>query len=383
MDNRMKVAIFAPYDTGTGYSKIASEMILSLDSVGIDVVPRSVRMTNTDGEVSERIKELEKNSLLDVDVVIQYNLPSEFCYKGGVLNVGAFAYETSGFPNTTWKHSLRMMDLVICPCNYQRSVVIKEIGQDFLNKTAVIPSSYDTDLFDKEYKIFDFGVPKNCTKFYTIAELGRRKNIAGLIAAYYSEFSSDDNVLLVIKTHSSSRDSSAYDSISKIIQELKVGISRFATNDRYPKIALITEYMSDNEIMSIHKSCDVFVTASHGESWCIPASDALGCGNLVIAPKTGAFKDYIIGNNGILVDGQESSAFGVNSIPGLYSADETWFNVNIKELGKTMRSVYINKDSITQETKENIKNYAKEHFSRKVVGNKLKTVLLNHLNEHA
>ena len=37
-------------------------------------------------------------------------------------------------------------------------------------------------------------------------------------------------------------------------------------------------YISEEDIYSIHSSCDCFVMPSYGEAWCIPAFDAMGFG---------------------------------------------------------------------------------------------------------
>jgi glycosyltransferase involved in cell wall biosynthesis len=371
----MKVVVAGPYADGTGYAKACIENIMALDSVGVEVVPRSVKMTNTSGEVPERIKELEKNDLLNVDVVFNYNLPSEFIYKGGVKNVGSFAYETSGFPNTNWMHHIELMDKIIVPCNHQKAVLLT---QNLDLHVDVIPHCVDTAKFSKKYKTFAFDLPKNTIKFYTIAEFGRRKNIPALLLAYYSAFTSDDNVVLVIKTHMPNRNgASTLSAVKNIIDDLKHGMGRFTNQDRYPKVIIQTEYMTDDEINSLHKSCDIFVTASHGEAWCLPAIDALGFGNPVIAPKHGAFKDYIYQNGGVLVDGVESPVFGVDGGPaGLYTADEDWFNVTINSLANAMVRVAIDKNVwLSDENRNKRSRDACLHYSRENVGACLKIAL--------
>jgi glycosyltransferase involved in cell wall biosynthesis len=373
----MKVAFLAPYRDGTGYSKAAIENILALDSVGVEVVPRSIKMTNTTGEVPARIKELEKGDLLNVDVVYQYNLPSEFVYKGGVKNVGSYDYETDSFPNSDWIHQLSMMDQVIVSCNHQKEAIANQ-SSAVEAKTVVIPHPVDTAKFKKDYPLIDFGLPKDTLKFYTIAEFGRRKNIPALLLAYFSRFSSDDNVALILKTHMPNRDRTAASKMVKeIIEDLKDGMGRFSSPDRYPKVILQTGYMTDDEINSLHMSCNVFVTASHGEAWCLPAIDALGFGNQVIAPNHGAFKDYVRhASDGFLISGTESPVFGVTGAPkGLYTADENWYNVSINQLGGAMER--FNSDNELwgldkrRERFLNIDLYC----SREVVGDKLRKAL--------
>jgi glycosyltransferase involved in cell wall biosynthesis len=374
----MKIVVCAPYRDGTGYAKAAIENILALDSAGIEVVPRSIKMTNTTGEVPSRIDELEKKDLLGVDVLYQYNLPSEFVYKGGVKNVGRYDYETDSFSNSDWIHQLGMMDQVIVSCEHQKTAISNQ-SSDVESKTIVVPHSVDMKKFSDDHKTIDFGLPKDTIKFYTIAEFGRRKNIPALLLAYFSRFSSDDNVALIIKTHMPNRNqAAASEAIRGIIDDLKQGMGRFASLDRYPKVVLQTGYMTDDEINSIHNSCDAFVTASHGEAWCLPAIDALGFGNTVIAPNHSAFKDYISNNSaGILVGGVESPVFGVSGAPaGLYTSDENWYNVSVNDLGSAMERFANHADKWNSDTNRRARYHSIDMYcSREVVGFRLKKVL--------
>jgi glycosyltransferase involved in cell wall biosynthesis len=352
--------------------------MLALDTVGFTVVPRSVKMTNTTGEVPDRIKELEQNDLNGVDIVIQHNLPSEFTYKGGVRNVGIFNYETTGFPNTNWRHHLNIMDDIVVSCNFQKAVVHHQCGPELNNRVHVINHPVDVSKFTKSYDKLDFGLPKNCTKFYTIAEYGRRKNFPALFLAYFSAFTSNDNVVLVIKTHVPHRDAQiASNEVKGMIDDLRRGMNRFCGPEWYPKVILMTEYMTDDQISQLHNSCDVFVTASHGETPCLPAIDALGFGNPIIAPNYGGFKDYTY-DFGTLIDGSEAPVFGVNNAPpGLYSSSENWYNVKVNDFANAMKDYHdFNWDvDFSEAAKSDRSNYIKSNFSYQTIGNKFKNLL--------
>src|SRR5690606_26638759 len=106
--------------SNTGYDIAHIEHMLALDSVGVDVVARDVKMTNNTGEVPQKIKDFAKKDLNNVDAVIQLNLPDNFSYKSGVQNIGCFYYETNGLPNNNWREHLEWMDKVIVSCTQQK-----------------------------------------------------------------------------------------------------------------------------------------------------------------------------------------------------------------------------------------------------------------------
>lgn len=360
----MKVCVISCYKDGTGYSNAAIHNIMALDSVGVNVVPRSLKMTPTTGEVPKRVLELERNDLQGVDVVIQHNLPSEFSYKSGVVNVGIFDYETTGFPNTTWKYHLDIMDHIIVPCQFQKDVLVKNGISQY--KVSVVSHSVPKPTSTNK---IPFNKYDNAFKFYTIGEFNRRKNFVALIVAYSYAFTSDDNVLLVIKTNGSQ------ENVVNMIGEIRKDMRRFAGPDRYPNIIVSTDRVEDNKISELHNSCNVFVTASHGEAFCIPAFEAMYHGNPIIAPNNTAFKEYLTGNDNILVECSESMVVGVNNAPmGLYTCDENWYNVNIRSLANAMEKMYSVKNSL-QANRTNRINYIGENFSYPIIGARLKNVL--------
>ena len=50
----MKVLYLGYYRDGTGWAKAAQNYILALQSAGVDVVPRYVKLNDVDGEVPDR-----------------------------------------------------------------------------------------------------------------------------------------------------------------------------------------------------------------------------------------------------------------------------------------------------------------------------------------
>jgi glycosyltransferase involved in cell wall biosynthesis len=367
----MKVLLIGPYDQGTGYSNAIIEYTMALHEVGVDVVVRPVKMTSTNGEIPPLINDLVNKDLNNIDAVIQYNLPSEFVYKTGVKNIGGFAYETSGFPNTSWQEHISLMDSIMV-CSSSQLSSFKH------DKKFWIPIPVDSAKFSLQYPRINFNLPKNTTKFYTISEFGRRKNLTALLVAYLSEFTSDDNVVLIIKTHLPGRDSNAtLQVVENLVNEIKSGIGKFTLeSNRYPSIIIIPEYMSNEQICSLHQSCDVFVSASHGEAFCIPFVEAMGFGNACVAPRHTAFEDFqYIEDRELLVDCFQTPVIGVTNSPsGLYTSDELWFNVDLQNFKSALRNYHNNKKKFKAQTLSR-SQVVKVSFSRKRIGNAVKSLL--------
>ena len=71
----MKILYIGCYREGTGWGNSAIDYILSLDSAGVEVVCRPVKLNNRNPEIPNRILELEARDSSGCDICIQHTLP--------------------------------------------------------------------------------------------------------------------------------------------------------------------------------------------------------------------------------------------------------------------------------------------------------------------
>jgi len=371
----MKVCYVGPIFDGTGYSKAGLEYVKSLDRAGVDVVVRPVKMTPAT-IIDSEVKHLLEKDVRNVDAVIQHNLPSEFSYKKGVQNIGMFAYETDNLNNTGWKYHLLQMDDIVVFCEHQRKALENtyknkshELWDKIKDKIHLIPHTVDENKCDKQHSV-GVGMNPEGLKFYAIGEFNKRKNWPALLVAYYSAFSSKHNVELVVKTNNPGE-------FKNLSQDIKERLGRFEDKSKYPKIILIHDFLSDEEMVGLHQSADVYVSTSHAEAWNLPCSDAIMAGNPVIVPDYGAFKDYV-GNAGLKLGGMESVCFDAR-IGNLYSSNEHWFNASTKELKNALLSFYLDyhkdREWFSDKSADARKLEIKTKLNREKVGNQLKEII--------
>lgn len=390
----MRVLYISVYRDGTGYSHAAIETILACEKAGIDIVCRPISMSPMNGiDDARRIQHLENKSLNNVDVVIQHSLPHTFEYKRGVKNIGVFSWETTHFRNSTWTEHCNLMDEI-----WTSSIIAKQaiINSGVTKPVRIIPIPCNIDKYSNTSSPMLLPGKQNQTVFYTIGEYTRRKNIVGIIRSYFHAFTSDDNVVLVIKTSfPGMKDNVAQQQISQIVDDIKKSTHIYQNPRDYPPIIVITRRMSDDNIGQLHKSGTFFVSPSHGEAWCIPAMDALGYGNPVIASNWGSFPELFLDNakeyfdersttfrypgdvsGGYLIKGQLAPCFapdgGFNDI---YTGKEEWFEPDLCHLSSLLRRAY------NEHQSNNIKRLQKDavnrslRFSHHNVGNHIKYTL--------
>ena len=368
----MKVLYLAHYREGTGWSQAAIDYILAMDSAGIDVVPRPIKLNQNQISLPKRIAELEKKDSSGCDVCIQHTLPHYMEYSTKFKkNIALYATETSNFKDSGWARRINMMDEAWV-INNQMFHASKESGVEIPIK--VVPHATDFSKFERGYSKLDFPAANGNFIFYTIADLNKRKNLQAFIKAFHAEFDPSEPVSILIK--SSKYGLPAEETAMKIkdmCNHIKRGLRKFPDVNDYKEDLIVTDFISEEEICRIHRTCDCFVMPSYGEAWCIPAFDAMGFGNTPICTNIGGMSDFI-GDAGFLVEGMMEPVHGMSdTLPDLFTANESWCSVSVQGLMDCMRHAYENRDSLKSMKKTGLKRAY--DYSHKNIGNLIKDLL--------
>jgi len=369
----MKILYIGHYKESSGWANSAIDHILAIDSVGVPIVCRDIKLTNKDYSLPSRITELERNNLEDVTHCIQHVLPHHIL--GSSLfkkNIAYLEAETIHTKKNMWHSSLDLVDEVWVPND-----TLKENTEKFVkNKVSTIHHTFNTEKYKESYNSIDFGCHQSCFKFYFIGDVTNRKNIQSIIRSYYHTFSPRDNTLLVLKLN---KFNIGPEELDQQCQNMCVNIQRemrlYNDSMNYPAIRFITSPVTDEEIQSLHYSCDCFVSPSYGEAWSIPSFEAMCFGNTPICSNEGGPKTFIDPDNkwsGTLVDGvydicnQQDGAFN-----HIFTGSEFWFHPSEKKVSEAMRYYYNNRHK-----KDKTKSYMLgEKFNYNTVGNKIKESL--------
>ncbi len=337
----MKVLMIAPYRDGTGYGHAAIDNILAMDAAGIDIVPRPIKLNNHTANIPDRIVQLENKSTKGCSIVIQHTLPSMMEYSGHFkANIAMYCSETSNFRASRWPERLNAMDVAWVP-----STQMHDAARDSKVTIPIVKLPYPADMskFERSYK--PLKLPIDGFTFYTIAEMGKRKNLLAILQAFHSEFKPGEPVSLVIKTH---RYGVSPQECRKHIEAdcdtVKQWLRLHRKLEFYKKEIIITDFLTDDSVMRLHSTCDCFVLVSHGEAWSIPAFEAMALGKTPIVTNWGGFKEYMTQDTGWLVDCKEEQVFGItDNLPDLYTGRENWAIADVGHLRKCMREAYSNK----------------------------------------
>jgi glycosyltransferase involved in cell wall biosynthesis len=371
----MKILYIGHYKEGTGWSKAATDLILSMQTSGLDVVCRNIKLTGSKPTVDKRLLMLEQKPLKDIDICIQHVLPHHLVgTEKFKKNIAYFVGESSTIKYTNWFLYLLQMDEVWVPNKTIRNVCIQD-GLDE-KKIKVIPHAFDMSQYNKSGDQINFGPHNHKFKFYYICDLNDRKNLKSIIRCFNSEFHNYEPVTLVLKVKKFGNSPEQLKSyITKMCNEIKKELRIYADISQYNQELIISEDLQEREMAALHNSCDCFVGASHGEGWSIPAFDAMCYGNTPICSKDGGPREFIDENDlstGFLVNGVYSICNHSDAaFPDIFTGREEWFTPSESEIKRMMRYYYENRDKIDRDA--GLKQASK--FSYESVGQIIKDAL--------
>lgn len=364
-----KIAYISVYKDGTGYGNAAVSMIKALDSAGFDVVPIWITLNKFPFKQDSKIAELEKKNLNNVDVVIQQCLPDMFVRVEGVKNIGYFFWETDDFTGSGWKSGCELMDEIWVTTEAQKQACISSGIKESIIR--IIDQPKEIISVDEKLDFNSYGIAETF-KFYTISDYSNKKNVNALVHAFLTEFTVYDNVSFVIKSYMSGRlaeDSKNH--MKMMIQELKKQIGK--KQEVYPKIAIISHMISDEELAKLENGCDCFISASRGEGEGLPMVQAALRGKPVIASNISGISKNFINQTLLVKNTVKKKVFGMNS-GHCYFWSENWEDPSTSELCEKMRFVIDNPNLVKKIVSEN-KIYIEENFSIDSCAAKLKEVL--------
>lgn len=317
-----KIKFISNFTDGTGWAKAATYSALALSSI-YDVACEEKKYNDANIELEEDLRDLFKKSG-PFDYTIHHVLPTDYIKLPNTVNVGFLPVEAT-ISNKQWLKNIKMMDFMIVP-DHHSAILLARSGID---NVKILPYNFNyhkTVGYQDSIKIHQI---EGSFNFLFVGEFCARKNIETLIRAFYSEFHYKENVNLVIKT---SGDPNRVNQLCTHVEQ------QCRKNTRYKRPIIITGYLKEQDLISITRQCHAFVTASHGEAWCYPAIESLACGLDVIYPHLCGIYSYA--PKTYSVDSYLTNCYGGNdAVAGLYTCEDLWTEINIRELMGQMRNV--------------------------------------------
>lgn len=338
------IKFMAPFYDGSGYAEAARQYVAALYKMGVPLTLQNISFEEARPEVGEYGAVLKE--LMDKDIpynvkIIQLTPEHYPLYKEeNVLNIGYSFWETSKLCREWISFINDNIQMCFVPCTWNQ--------ESYINSGVTVPvkrifQGIDMSEFEdvKEYNLN--GVGENTYLFYSIFQWTERKNPMALLKAYWNAFTPKDDVALVLKTYRSNYSDAEKNAIKATIMRLK----QVMPMDYYPKVLLIPDILSREEIIGLHKRGDCFALIQRGEGWGMPHFEAGAMGNPVLTTGMGGNMEFTTPENSYLVDYSWTPVFGMPWCPW-YRGDQWWSEPDVGHTADLLRHVYDNREEARQ-----------------------------------
>ena len=365
----MKVTYISACLDSSGYAEAARNNIAALDLAGVDLAVKPVTFEGkkaNHGKLGNLIKRLSKKPT-DGQIQILHLTPQHFpqLVKNDKYNIGYTTWEASLLPSD-WVPMINVLNEVWVPSMHNKKC-LEDSGVTI--PIFCMPHTFCFEDISTGHTVLE---NKNSTDFtfYSIFQWLERKNPVGLIRAYLTEFKPSENVVLVLKTFVTNPGSpKETESIKERIRMIKKTLYL----KEYPRMLLISNLLSREQMMSLHYEGDCYISLPRCEGFGIPFAEAMQAGNPVIATGYGGPVDFIQhSKTGYLVDYMMTP---VANMPWeMYTGYMQWAEPNLMQTREYMRTIFEDQKKAAQMGKR-AKKWIETNLSWEALGQKMKTRL--------
>ena len=340
----MKIKFTAALNDSSGYSEASRNYLFALDTlvnkktIELCAISPKFELWQTDVGCYKPLIDKYCSKSFKPDLQIIHLTPD--CYLKTIdpscKNVGYMAWETTRLPDK-WVEPINALDEVWVPSQFNVDALLSSGIKIPVHK---IPHAINVDnlLAKAEGVAVDFNIPDDKYTFYSIFQWTERKNPTGLLKAYISEFSSKDDVCLVIKSYVKSHGAAERDFIRAEIQRVKKSMF---ISDSGP-IVFIGGDLRSNQIAQLHKRGDCLVFPTRAEGWGLCQFESMAFGKPVISTDFSGHLEFMNNENSYLT---KSLTTAVSGMPwDLYTGKMEWAEPGIGHLKQQMRHVVNNQD---------------------------------------
>jgi glycosyltransferase involved in cell wall biosynthesis len=292
----LEVTYEGPMLSHSGYSTMNRAVVDGMARAGVRV-KTSIVTTPVDipEKTANKFREMEWVSVRDDSPKVHgLTVPQNMGHKG--RRILYTMMETSDGVHQDYVGKLNMMNEVWVPNRYLVDILVKSgVHADIYE----MPLGVDTSLYKPGVKPMHLHHDTKGFVFLSVFNWGFRKGWDILLKAYLEEFSSDEDVSLVMSVKSFGNPKGIADIVSQI-KSFKAGIRKHES--AMPHMMLHTSSVDEANMPSLYAAADAFVLFSRGEGMGLPYLEAGSCGLPVIGTRCTAQGVFLNDDNSYLVD---------------------------------------------------------------------------------
>ncbi len=290
----------APLFDPSGYAEEARHFLLALDERGITLSAESIRWSDRKSALrasdESRLLRMAGTAPRPGAVLVNHIFPPHFVRRGDAsINVGRTMFETDRLPES-WVSCCNEMDQIWVPSEFNRETFARAGVRR--EKLVVVPGAINLEGYDPKLQPMEIEGARGFN-FLSVFDWSLRKGWDVLLRAFVEEFSPDEDVALIIKTHSSL--GYGMDTIEQEIVQF-IGRTLGKEMDRTPEIILQDTNLPAHRMPSLYRAADCFVLPTRGEGWGRPYMEAMAMGLPTIGTNWSGNTAFMNAENSYLIN---------------------------------------------------------------------------------
>jgi len=290
----------APLFDPSGYADEARHFLLALDAAGYLLSAHPIRWSHRvavlPAKVEERLLSMTARQPVPGSVHVSHIFPPHFTRRADArLNIGRTMFETDRLPDG-WAEACNRMDRVWVPSEFNRETFARA-GVDE-RKIGVVPGAIDMSPYDPSIAPLRIDGARGFN-FLSVFDWTLRKGWDSLVRAYVEEFEPDEEVALILQTHSS---------LGYTIQQIAEAVAGYMQNtlgrdpERAPDIIFQDVNLPAYQMPHLYRAADCFVLPTRGEGWGRPYMEAMAMGLPTIGTNWSGNTAFMTPENSFLLD---------------------------------------------------------------------------------
>lgn len=261
--------------------------------------------------------------------------------------IGYFYWEAIPLP-LGWQRAIFSADEIWAPCQLVKDCCLMA---GYTKPIHIVPTPFRPWDINITGSLNIDGISNSTYKFYSIFQWHTRKGWKELLTSYFNEFSSEDDVVLILKVNSI-HGTVGNHIIKSDIELLKRSIQK----NNLPRVFVIDSYIPMEHVWALHEYADCYVSPHHGEGWGMPIHDAIYAKNQLIVTKFGGVTEMLDNSCANIIEHKMGPVQDM-SWNSAYSNDQTWAHPSTEHLSFLMRDVFLNhKEELFRKKQNNLES---------------------------
>jgi glycosyltransferase involved in cell wall biosynthesis len=366
-EERPSVVCRGDWFSPSGFGETARLTFRALESAGLR--PQALSVPKDSIQVPSLWPQACHATGKNADIILHLLPPDMYDFSLPGRHYGYFLWETDRLDpahsplHQRWAESLNRLDEVWIPSQFLENV-LRNSG--VTRPVRLVPYPIDTRQYPpqaKRYRHVELpeGFDAAWTVFLYVGTWDARKRPDILVRAFCRAFSDRDQALLIVKSYRYGENRRDRQELFGLLAESYQGTAH---------VRLIADVLSDKDMAELYQSATVFVTASRGEGYCLPAVSAMSCGAPVMAVRWSAFEDYPV----LAVKHQLRNVSPEVRLPG-YTSEMQWAEVDEEDLTRQLAWAHQNRPAL-REVGNQARKWIEEHSSFEVMARVMRQALL-------